>query len=169
MKQFKNTGFFVNVYMTVFVFGLLSLFFIEKGNAVIVLNSIHTSTTDVLFKYVTHIGDGLLFIPLIIILLFICWGFLLVSTIGRWVGPVGSGFASCGLGGARGRADPDPDQIVGWNAHRGQNFGLYIQRILFIPKPYPFDFLLVFSYQNPTCLYSNPTRLYAYPSNRVQP
>lgn len=48
---------------------------------VVFLNGIHFDATDVFFKYVTFIGDGILFVPLIIILLFVRYSYAVMGTI----------------------------------------------------------------------------------------
>lgn len=81
MRQFNTIRLFINIYMLVFAFGLLFPFFIEKGDIVVFINAIHNPVTDIIFKYITFIGDGLLFLPLIIGLLFVKYLYALMATI----------------------------------------------------------------------------------------
>ena len=71
MKKVNTFQIFTNIYIGLFLFGFISLLIIEKGDLVYLLNGIHTPFLDYLFKHTTHIGHGILFVPLILALLFI--------------------------------------------------------------------------------------------------
>lgn len=77
----KDFKLFTTLYLVFFGLTLISLLFVEKGNMVIMLNGYHTPFTDSLFKYATFIGDGILFVPLIIGLLFIRYSYALMGAI----------------------------------------------------------------------------------------
>lgn len=81
MKSQLNVRFFTIIYCVLFTIGLLSLFFIQKGNVVIYLNSAYSPIFDTFFKYVTYIGDGILFVPLIIVLLFVRYSYAVMAAI----------------------------------------------------------------------------------------
>ena len=81
MKSQLIDRFFTVIYSVLFTIGLLSLLFIQKGNIVIYLNSANTPLFDVFFKYVTYIGDGILFVPLIVLLLFVRYSYAIMAAI----------------------------------------------------------------------------------------
>lgn len=81
MKKYNTAQLFSNVYILLFSVGILSLFFIEKGDVVILINGFNTPFTDLFFKYVTYIGDGILFVPLILGLLFIRYSYAIMGAI----------------------------------------------------------------------------------------
>lgn len=81
MNKINNVNLFVKIYTSLFTIGLISLLIINKGDVVIYLNSLHFQATDVFFKYVTYIGDGILFVPLIIGLLFVRYSYAVIGAI----------------------------------------------------------------------------------------
>lgn len=58
----------------IFVAGILSaavfIIFIPKGEAILLVNKYHHPTLDIFAKYWTHLGDGLVFIPVLLFLIF---------------------------------------------------------------------------------------------------
>ncbi|MDH5366487.1 MAG: phosphatase PAP2 family protein [Cyclobacteriaceae bacterium] len=81
MKKHNPSQLFYKVYIILFSIGILSLFFIEKGDMVILINGFNNPFSDLFFKYVTYIGDGILFVPLILGLVFIRYSFAIMGTI----------------------------------------------------------------------------------------
>ncbi|MDH5368095.1 MAG: phosphatase PAP2 family protein [Cyclobacteriaceae bacterium] len=81
MKNNNTIQLFNTIYIVLFLIVLLPLLFIEKGEIVILINSVNTPTTDLFFKYVTYIGDGILFVPLILGLLFVRYSYAIIGAI----------------------------------------------------------------------------------------
>ena len=67
---------------TVYACTLVILFFlsiiIEKGNDVLFINGNYSSASDEFFRSITHLGDGLVFIPIVILALFIRFEYALM-------------------------------------------------------------------------------------------
>ncbi|PWJ42265.1 phosphatase PAP2 family protein [Sediminitomix flava] len=57
------------------------LFLVDKGNVILSINNYHTPVLDKFFRLFTHLGDGLVFFPLLIVFLFIKYyqSFLLLA------------------------------------------------------------------------------------------
>ncbi|TAH19908.1 MAG: phosphatase PAP2 family protein [Cytophagales bacterium] len=73
MKFFKdiyrgNSTFFKLLFFY-FLSGLIIVIFVRKGDDVFWLNQFHQPAADFLFRYITHLGDGLFFVLLSIIFL----------------------------------------------------------------------------------------------------
>lgn len=64
---------------------LLASIFIAKGSDVLLINGNHNELSDRFFTIVTHVGDGKAFIPLVILLLFVRFGFTLAA-VSAWIG-----------------------------------------------------------------------------------
>ena len=64
---------------------LIASIWIPKGDDVLMINGNHSEFTDRLFTFVTYGGDGMLFVPLIIILLFIRFSYS-IATVVAWLG-----------------------------------------------------------------------------------
>ena len=56
------------VWLPLFIIGSIFLLFNGRRESYLIINSYHNEAFDFLFKYVTHLGDGILF-PILIILL----------------------------------------------------------------------------------------------------
>jgi len=59
----------VAIFFLPLVFGLLLILIVEKGETVVYLNKWHGPFPDAIIKNLTHLGDGLIFIPILIIAL----------------------------------------------------------------------------------------------------
>lgn len=59
----------ITVFSVPFAVGLVFLLAIDKGEAVLFLNNWHHANYDWAVKYGTHLGDGLIFIPLVLLAL----------------------------------------------------------------------------------------------------
>ncbi|WP_348970709.1 glycosyltransferase [Chondrinema litorale] len=59
----------LKLYTTLFVIGLLSLFFINKGDIVLFINQYHSNFSDASFKQITNLGNGILLLPLLLLTL----------------------------------------------------------------------------------------------------
>jgi membrane-associated phospholipid phosphatase len=68
---------------------LLSIFllalFIPKGNDVLWINGHHNEFTDRFFTIITYGGDGLVFLPLVVLLLFVRFSYSLIA-LSSWMG-----------------------------------------------------------------------------------
>lgn len=64
---------------------LLAAIIIPKGNDVLWINGNHSEFSDRLFTFITYGGDGKIFIPLIVILLFVRFSHALVA-LSAWAG-----------------------------------------------------------------------------------
>ncbi len=53
--------------MTLFVILLLMLIFVKKGELVLLINGTHTLILDMVIKWITHLGDGLIFLVLLMV------------------------------------------------------------------------------------------------------
>ena len=67
-KPFKQSLFFT-LHLTFLVSGLYFLISVPKGDFFLFVNVHHQPAFDLFFRYITHLGDGLVFILLLIILL----------------------------------------------------------------------------------------------------
>jgi membrane-associated phospholipid phosphatase len=67
---FKKNAFFY-LYALYLLAGAYLLYSLQKGDIVIWFNQHYSSSGDVFFKFFTHVGDGLFFIALIIVMLFV--------------------------------------------------------------------------------------------------
>lgn len=70
-KSGRKTLRIAALYFTVSAALILSTLLIEKGDAVLWLNAMYNPFTNAFFKYFTHLGDGLVFIPLILFFFFV--------------------------------------------------------------------------------------------------
>lgn len=70
MKHSLNNH-FIFLYLPFAFLGLLMLLLIPKGDILLFLNEHQHPIADQLFKYTTHLGNGLMFILIFVILLFI--------------------------------------------------------------------------------------------------
>jgi membrane-associated phospholipid phosphatase len=70
---------------TTFLIVLVALvvlcFLIPKGEDIILINGNHSSFLDSFFKLYTNLGDGLIFLPVVIILLFVRYEYALIGAI----------------------------------------------------------------------------------------
>ena len=73
----KNATLYLPVLGSLF---LLSLF-IEKGQDVLWINGHHSDVTDFFFTRITNLGDGWIFLPLTLILLFIRFQYAIMSAV----------------------------------------------------------------------------------------
>lgn len=64
---------------------LLASIIIPKGSDVLLINGNHSDVTDRFFTIVTHAGDGKIFVPLIILLLFVRFSYTLAA-LSAWAG-----------------------------------------------------------------------------------
>ena len=69
MKSSPN--FIVRLYGSLFVVFLMISFWYEKGDVVLLVNGAHHPFTDIFFRAATHLGDGLVFVIVVIALLFV--------------------------------------------------------------------------------------------------
>ncbi len=65
-KKFQAWHIFLT-YVLFFVALSVSLIFVEKGEVVLFVNGAHNSIFDWLIKCLTHLGDGLIFLPLFLL------------------------------------------------------------------------------------------------------
>lgn len=73
----KNTGLYLPVLGLLFLLSIV----VKKEHDVIWINGHHTDFTDQFFRMITHLGDGLLFIPLTIILVFVRFQYAIMCAI----------------------------------------------------------------------------------------
>lgn len=64
---------------------LLASMFIPKGTDVLLINGAHHEISDRFFTFITYGGDGKVFIPLVILLLFVRFSYTLVA-VTAWIG-----------------------------------------------------------------------------------
>jgi membrane-associated phospholipid phosphatase len=69
------------VYATVLLALFLFTFILKKGDDILLINGAHTPLLDVFFRLFTQLGDGLIFVPLIIVLLFIRFQFAILGIV----------------------------------------------------------------------------------------
>jgi membrane-associated phospholipid phosphatase len=67
------------------VSALFAAMLIPKGQDVLWINGNHTEVTDRFFTFITYGGDGKIFVPLILILLFVRFSYALIA-ISAWIG-----------------------------------------------------------------------------------
>lgn len=71
--------FFLSATSSVLLVILLAAILIPKGNDVLLVNGLHNDITDRFFTIITHAGDGKVFIPVIILMLFVRISYSLVA------------------------------------------------------------------------------------------
>lgn len=85
MKSFSQKLNFANTLYSAYVIILATLFssslLIEKGQCVLFINGLHSPFLDWFMPVVTNLGDGLIFIPIIIALLFIRFQYCIMALI----------------------------------------------------------------------------------------
>lgn len=66
VKQLNNIGalWYLRIYKFFMVIGLLISNMIEKGDLVLLVNSWYQPILNQFFKYLTHFGDGLIFVKM---------------------------------------------------------------------------------------------------------
>lgn len=77
--------FLISTYWYVLLILLLLSLVIGKGNDVLLINGNHNDFADFFFSFITNLGDGIIFLPLILGLLFIRFYYSFVG-IAIWVG-----------------------------------------------------------------------------------
>jgi membrane-associated phospholipid phosphatase len=76
--------FLISSYWSALLILLLLSLLIAKGNDVLLINGNHNDFTDIFFRFITNLGDGIIFLPIILGLLFIRFYYSLVG-IAIWV------------------------------------------------------------------------------------
>ncbi len=76
--------FLISSYWYALLILLLLSLLITKGNDVLLINGNHNDFTDIFFSFITNLGDGIIFLPIILGLLFIRFYYSLVG-IAIWV------------------------------------------------------------------------------------
>lgn len=72
MREFlKKNSWFIVPYLLVFLFASGTTFFFNKTQIHLGLNVFNNYFFDLLFKYITHLGDGIIIIPVVIVLCFV--------------------------------------------------------------------------------------------------
>lgn len=71
MKVITNNPYFYALVLLMIVAGGIALPFVEKGELVLWVNARHSPVLDVFFKYTTELGNGLLFVVIVLILLLV--------------------------------------------------------------------------------------------------
>jgi membrane-associated phospholipid phosphatase len=76
----QNKWFLLPFVLFVFI-GIWFLFVYPKNEGFLLLNSIHNPTFDTVFKYITHLGDGIFVLFVAILLLFVQlrWGLVFLA------------------------------------------------------------------------------------------
>ncbi len=72
---------FLLAYVVFFIIAGIMLILFNKETIHIIGNKMHAPCLDVFFKYMTYLGDGLVIIPVVIILIFIRFRFAIIATI----------------------------------------------------------------------------------------
>lgn len=67
----KNRNLFLKLMLIHLVVGMIILFVIEKGDIVLFFSDNRRNFFNYFFKYITHLGDGLVLIPLVLLSFFI--------------------------------------------------------------------------------------------------
>lgn len=70
-KLFAENKSFVLAYLLVLIVALSLKFFYTKEELFLAVNLNHNAIADQFFKFLTHVGDGLMFIAIVVILLFV--------------------------------------------------------------------------------------------------
>ncbi|HZY79333.1 MAG TPA: phosphatase PAP2 family protein [Cyclobacteriaceae bacterium] len=71
--------FFLRATGSVLLIILLAAIIIPRGNDVLLINGFHNDFTDRFFTIITHAGDGKVFVPIIILMLFVRFSYSLVA------------------------------------------------------------------------------------------
>ena len=66
----KNKGYFIFYVLFLLAWGVIQLFF-TQADLFLAINNTHNSVSDFFFYWITYLGDGLAFVAVILILLFI--------------------------------------------------------------------------------------------------
>jgi membrane-associated phospholipid phosphatase len=69
------------IYIVVLVGLFIGSLIIRKGQEVLFINGLHTPFLDDLFKTTTNLGDGVIFVPIIIVTLFIQFRYTIIAII----------------------------------------------------------------------------------------
>jgi membrane-associated phospholipid phosphatase len=69
------------IYIVVLVGLFIGSLIIRKGQEVLFINGLHTPFLDDLFKATTNLGDGVIFVPIIIVTLFIQFRYTIIAII----------------------------------------------------------------------------------------
>jgi len=72
---------FFGFFMIYLIFGAILLVNLSKGDAVLWANALHEPIKDFIFKYLTHLGDGLFFVGVILIFLLYRYYFALMLAV----------------------------------------------------------------------------------------
>jgi membrane-associated phospholipid phosphatase len=81
----QHARFVVSCLGMIIVMMISASLIIPKGDDVILINGAHHEISDRFFTLITYGGDGKIFIPLILILLFIRFGYAIIAT-SAWIG-----------------------------------------------------------------------------------
>jgi len=65
---------FVVLYLLFLIAGVLAMIYLSKPELFLMINGYRSAWADVFFKYFTHVGDGLFFVPFIVLALFVRFG-----------------------------------------------------------------------------------------------
>lgn len=77
----KETGSIAVAFLLIGIGLILISWFIPKGTAVLWCNAAYAPVPNLFFKYITHLGDGLIFVPLILLSFFAGRRFAVVSIV----------------------------------------------------------------------------------------
>ncbi len=79
-RPFRHSLFFV-IHLTFLVVGLYFLVSVPKGDFFLFINQHHQPGFDFFFRYITHLGDGLVLVGLLVVLLFYRYSFAIISLV----------------------------------------------------------------------------------------
>ncbi|MCH8331242.1 MAG: phosphatase PAP2 family protein [Bacteroidetes bacterium] len=77
----RDNKYFFALFAIFMIVGAYWLYLMPKGELVLTINSMHTSTTDKLFYYLNFLGSGWAFIALVLVLTFVKYYFALIALI----------------------------------------------------------------------------------------
>jgi membrane-associated phospholipid phosphatase len=74
----ENLPFFIP-YFCLLIFGGVLLFFYDKTSLFLLATNYYSPYTDTLFRYLTHVGDGLFYLAIAVILLFVQYRYAILA------------------------------------------------------------------------------------------
>lgn len=76
--MFYSRNFWISIlFLSIFLF--VNFYFFDKGDILLLINQNHQPILDVYFKFITLFGDGLIFLPLAIIFLFVRFKYAILT------------------------------------------------------------------------------------------